>query len=60
MTLAATNLSLPHRLAGISAVLRPGEVTAICGPAIPPEKINVNYLQDVVLKLKYSISTMGN
>jgi 1-acyl-sn-glycerol-3-phosphate acyltransferase len=32
------------------------KVTAICGPALPPETINVNYLQDVVLKLKYSIS----
>ena len=30
--LTAENLSLAHRLAGISAVLRPGEVTAICGP----------------------------
>ena len=30
-------------------------VTAICGPAIPADKVNVNYLQDVVLKLKYSI-----
>ncbi len=31
------------------------KVTAICGPAIPPEKVNVNYLQEVVLRLKYSI-----
>jgi iron complex transport system ATP-binding protein len=32
MTLAADNLSIAHRLAGISASLCPGEVTAICGP----------------------------
>ena len=32
MTLAADNLILAGRLNGISAVLRPGEVTAICGP----------------------------
>lgn len=25
-----------------------------CGPAIPPEKVEVNYLQEVVLRLKYS------
>ncbi|MDE3016724.1 MAG: 1-acyl-sn-glycerol-3-phosphate acyltransferase [Pseudomonadota bacterium] len=31
------------------------KVTAICGPAIPAEQVNVNRLQDVVLKLKYSI-----
>ncbi len=31
-------------------------VTVACGPAIAPEKVTVNYLQDVVLKLKYSIS----
>lgn len=31
-------------------------VTAICGPAIAPEKVNVNYLQEIVLRLKYSIS----
>lgn len=31
-------------------------VTAICGAPIPPEKVTVNYLQEVVLKLKYSIS----
>jgi len=30
-------------------------VTAICGPAIPAEKVTVNYLQEMVLKLKYSI-----
>ena len=30
-------------------------VTAICGAPIPPEKITVNYLQETVLKLKYSI-----
>ncbi len=33
-----------------------GKVIALCGPAIPPEQVNVNYLQEVVLKLKYSIS----
>lgn len=32
------------------------KVTAICGPAIAPEKVNVNYLQEIVLRLKYSIS----
>ena len=34
-----------------------GKVVAKCGPAIDPDKtlINVNYLQDVILKLKYSI-----
>lgn len=31
------------------------KVTVICGPAIAPEQVNVNYLQEVVLKLKYSI-----
>lgn len=31
------------------------KVTVICGPAIPPEEVTVNYLQEVVLKLKYSI-----
>jgi len=30
-------------------------VTVVCGPAIPAEQVSVNYLQDVVLKLKYSI-----
>jgi 1-acyl-sn-glycerol-3-phosphate acyltransferase len=30
-------------------------VTAICGEPIPPEKVTVNYLQEMVLKLKYSI-----
>lgn len=29
-------------------------VQLVCGPAIPAEKVTVNYLQDVVLKLKYS------
>lgn len=33
-----------------------GHVTAICGPALKPELVTVNYLQEVVLKLKYSIS----
>jgi len=32
-------------------------VTAIAGPAIPADKVNVNYLQDVVMKLKYSIGS---
>jgi 1-acyl-sn-glycerol-3-phosphate acyltransferase len=31
-------------------------VTAVCGPALDPSKVTVNYLQDVVLKLKYSIT----
>lgn len=30
-------------------------VTAICGEPIPAEKVTVNYLQEMVLKLKYSI-----
>lgn len=33
-------------------------VTAICGPALAPEKVTVNYLQEVVLRLKYSISLL--
>ena len=32
MTLAADRISLANRLAEVSAVLQPGEVTAICGP----------------------------
>lgn len=36
------------------------KVSIICGPAIPPEKVTVNYLQEVVLKLKYSISSFGD
>lgn len=32
-----------------------GKVIAKCGPAIAPKLVTVNYLQDVVLKLKYSI-----
>jgi len=35
--------------------LRRRKVTVICGPAIPAEKVTVNYLQEVVMKLKYSI-----
>lgn len=31
-------------------------VTMVCGPAIAPEQVTVNYLQEMVLKLKYSIS----
>jgi 1-acyl-sn-glycerol-3-phosphate acyltransferase len=31
--------------------------TVICGPAIPAEKVTVNYLQEVVLRLKYSIGS---
>ena len=31
------------------------EVTAICGPAIAPETVNVNHLQETVLRLKYQI-----
>jgi len=30
-------------------------VTAICGEPIPADKVTVNYLQEMVLKLKYSI-----
>ena len=29
--------------------------TLVCGPAIPADKVNVNNLQEVVLRLKYSI-----
>jgi 1-acyl-sn-glycerol-3-phosphate acyltransferase len=32
-----------------------GKVIALCGPAIAPEHVNVNYLQEVILKLKYSV-----
>lgn len=32
-------------------------VTVICGPAIPSDKVTVNYLQEVVLRLKYSIAS---
>lgn len=32
-----------------------GKVTAICGPAIPPERVSVNYLQEAILRLKYSV-----
>ena len=31
--------------------------TLVCGPAIPSDKVNVNHLQEVVLKLKYSITS---
>jgi 1-acyl-sn-glycerol-3-phosphate acyltransferase len=30
--------------------------TLVCGPAIASDKVNVNHLQEVVLKLKYSIN----
>ena len=30
---------------------------AKCGPPIPPDLVSINYLQDVVLKLKYSINS---
>jgi 1-acyl-sn-glycerol-3-phosphate acyltransferase len=33
-----------------------GKVVALCGPVIQPEDVNVNYLQEVVLKLKYSLN----
>ncbi|MDX1974515.1 MAG: 1-acyl-sn-glycerol-3-phosphate acyltransferase [Rickettsiales bacterium] len=39
---------LPHRWVR-------GRITLICGPAIPPDQVNINQLQDMVLKLKYSI-----
>jgi 1-acyl-sn-glycerol-3-phosphate acyltransferase len=32
------------------------KVTLISGPAIPADKVNVNYLQEAVLRLKYSIN----
>lgn len=31
------------------------KITAICGPVIPSDKVTVNYLQEAVLKLKYSL-----
>lgn len=31
--------------------------TLVCGPAIPGDRVNVNHLQEVVLKLKYSITS---
>ena len=34
-----------------------GKVTAIWGPAIPPDQVNVNRLQEIVLRLKYSIGS---
>jgi 1-acyl-sn-glycerol-3-phosphate acyltransferase len=36
--------------------LRRPKVTVMCGEAIPADKINVNYLQEIVLRLKYSIN----
>lgn len=30
-------------------------VQAICGPAIPPEQVSVNFLQKAVLRLKYQL-----
>jgi 1-acyl-sn-glycerol-3-phosphate acyltransferase len=36
--------------------LWPRQVTLVCGEPIPPEKVTVNYLQEVVLRLKYAIS----
>jgi len=33
-----------------------GKVVALCGPVIMPENVNVNYLQEAVLRLKYSIN----
>lgn len=32
------------------------KITAKCGPAIDPKDVDVNYLQEVILKLKYSIN----
>lgn len=34
---------------------RRGKVVVKCGPVIPPEEVTVNYLQEAVLRLKYSI-----
>lgn len=31
-----------------------GKVTVKCGTVIPPEKVSVNYLQEAILRLKYS------
>lgn len=33
-----------------------GKVTVLCGKPIPPENVNVNYLQEAVLRLKYSLN----
>lgn len=33
-----------------------GKVVALCGPAIDPKDVNVNYLQEMVLRLKYSLN----
>jgi 1-acyl-sn-glycerol-3-phosphate acyltransferase len=33
-----------------------GKIVALCGKAILPDEVNVNYLQEVVMKLKYSIN----
>lgn len=32
---------------------------ALCGTPIPPEQVTINYLQEVVLKLKYSLSAIA-
>jgi len=34
---------------------RKGRVKLICGDAVPAEDVNVNYLQEIVLRLKYSL-----
>ena len=31
------------------------QITAICGDPLPPDKVTVNYLQEIILKLKYSL-----
>ena len=36
------------------------QATVVCGEAIPSDKVTVNYLQEVVLRLKYSINSRGN
>lgn len=38
---------------------RKGRVMLICGDAVPPEEVNVNYLQEIVLRLKYSLDQQG-
>lgn len=35
--------------------LRRRDVRAICGEPIPPEEVNINRLQEIVLKLKYAL-----
>ena len=50
MTLAASQLTIPGRLAGVSLGLRPGEVTAIVGPNGAGKSTFINTLAGLVRK----------